>query len=148
VLLVRIVSSVLWTRLQQLEAEVPRLPTRAHSLKTSDPARIQQIELDVQALFAAARDQIERHANIGHYPERARAEVLRAEALSDLRSWSDPRPLDASFFDEHIVRAAEAHFDGVVTDTRRLKIAIALSKACAAFLASHLLEKRGLRTTG
>ena len=109
-----------------------------------DPSRIEQIEREFRALFAQVREMIEKHTNIGDYPELSRLEVLRAEALSDLKSWTDSQPLDSVFFDQHIVEAAEAHDAGRKAATGRLKIAIARSKACSTYLASHLLRARGI----
>jgi hypothetical protein len=63
----------------------------------------------------------------------------------DLRSWRDRDPLDESYFHEHVVKPAEALFEGQSCDTKRLEIAIARSRACCAYLASHLLAIKGFR---
>jgi hypothetical protein len=148
VLLARILCEVLWTRQQQMESEVPLVPLSRSPGRGPDPAKTAMIEMQFQALFASARQLIEKHASIGQYPELARESVLRAEALSDLKSWTDSRSLDASFFDERIMRAAEDTFHGTPTDTTRLQIAVARSRACAAYIASHLLKTKGFRVTG
>ena len=145
VLLAKLVSETIWTYQQRLESVVPMITVGSRFQRVQDPSRIKKIERDLQALFSAACDLIEKHTTIGNYPELSRAEVLRAEALSDLRSWTDSRPLDSGFFDQYIVRAAGSQYAGVTTDTSRLEIAIARSKACAAFLASHLLERNRIR---
>ena len=68
-----------------------------------------------------------------------------AEALSELKSWTDARPLDDSFFEEHVLRAAEALFDGMSADTNRLLVAVARSRACCAYIVSYLLKIKGPR---
>lgn len=145
VLLAQLVSETLWTQQQMLEGEVPMVTVGSRFHRQPDPARIQQIEREFQALFLQAGELIEKHTNIGDYPELSRLEVLRAEALSDLKSWTDSQPLDSAFFDQHIVRAAELHYAGREVETGQLEIAIARSKACAAYLASHLLKAKGLK---
>lgn len=145
VLLARLIAEALWTMQQASEAEVPVIPLHNLLQRGPDPGRIHRIEMEFQALFAAACDLIERHASIGQYGELARPAVLRAEALSDLKSWTDSRSLDGNFFEEHIVRPAEDLFDGVSVNTDRLRIAVGRSRACAAYIASHLLRTRGFR---
>ena len=144
VLLALLVSETIWTHQQRLESEVPMITVGSRFQRVQDPARIKRVERDLQALFSAACDLIEKQTNIGDYPELSRLELLRAEALSDLRSWTDSRSLDSGFFDQHIVRAVEEHYAGMEADTSRLEVAIGRSKACATFLASHLLRARGL----
>jgi hypothetical protein len=74
-----------------------------------------------------------------------RFQLLRAEALSELRSWTDWRPLDDTFFLENVVKSAEAIFDQHECDSTCLNVAAARSRACCAFLVSHLLMTKGLR---
>jgi hypothetical protein len=144
ILLAQFISETLWIHQQRLEREVPMVTIGSRFARLQDPSRIEQVEREFRALFSQARELIEKHTNIGDYPELLRLEVLRAEALSDLKSWTDSQPLDSAFFDQHIVKAAEAHYDGREVDTGRLEIAIARSKACSTYLASHLLKARGL----
>jgi hypothetical protein len=144
VLLVQLVFETLWTHQQRLERAVPMVTVGSRYERKQDPTRIQQIEREFQVIFSQACELIEKQTNIGEYPELSRLEVLRAEALSDLKSWTGSQPLDSAFFDQHVVRAAEAHYAGMRVDTGRLQIAIARSKACATFLASHLLNAKGV----
>ena len=99
-----------------------------------------------RSLFRIARDFVERLAGYGDpVPGMDRFQLLRAEALSELRSWTDWRPLDDAFFLEKVVKPAEAIFDQRECDSTCLKVAVARSRACCAFLVSHLLMTRGLK---
>ena len=98
------------------------------------------------ACSVSHHDTVERLAGYGDpVPGMDRFQHLRAEALSELRSWTDWQPLDDAFFLENVVKAAEALFDQHECDSTRLNVAVARSRACCAFLVSHLLMSRGLR---
>lgn len=146
VLLAKIVCELLWTRQQEDEARVPVVFVQNLFRRAPDSVQIHKIEETYRSLFRIARDFVERLAGYGDpVPGMDRFQHLRAEALSELRSWTDWRPLDDAFFLENVVKAAEALFDQRECDSTRLNVAVARSRACCAFLVSHLLMSRGLR---
>jgi hypothetical protein len=106
---------------------------------------IQGIEERYRRIFGIAREFVERQAGYGDSAREAnRFEVLRTEALSELRSWTDSRPLDDAYFLEYVIKSAEALFDGRECNTTRLKVAVTRSRACCAFIVSYLLKTRGI----
>jgi hypothetical protein len=146
VLLVKVACEILWTYQQQAEAKVPTILVANLFRAAPDPAKIARIEAEYRALFGYAADLVERNAGYGKPPVGMFChQYLRAEALSELRSWTDARPLDERFFMDHIVRPAEALFDGKLADTNILRVAVSRSRACCAYLVSHLLRSKGLK---
>lgn len=146
VLLAKIICELLWRRQQEDEARVPIVFVQNLFRRVPDPAKIREIEGTYCSFFRIARDFIERLAGYGDpIPGWDRFQTLRAEALSELRSWIDSRPLDDAYFLENIVKPAEALFDQRDCDTTRLKVAVTRSRACCAFIVSHLLKEKGLR---
>jgi len=146
IILAKIICELLWTRQQKDEAEVPIVSVQNLFRRAPDPAQIHRIEETYHSLFGVARDFVERLAGYGDpVPGMDRFQLLRAEALSELRSWTDWQPLDDAYFLENIVKTAEALFDQRECDSTCLKVAVARSRACCAFLVSHLLMTRGLR---
>jgi hypothetical protein len=145
ILLAKIICELLWTRQQKDEAEVPVVSVQNLFRRAPDPVQIRRIEETYRGLFRIARDFVERFAGYGEpVPGMDRFHLLRSEALSELRSWTDWQPLDDTYFLENIVKAAEALFDQRECDSTCLKVAVARSRACCAFLVSHLLMTRGL----
>jgi hypothetical protein len=146
VLLAKIVCELLWTRQHEDESKVPIVFARSLFRTVPDPVQIHKIEETYTGLFRIARDFVERLAGYGDpVPGMDRFEILRTEALSELRSWTDSRPLDDTYFMEQIVKPAEALFDQRECDTTRLKVAVTRSRACCAFIVSHLLKTKGNR---
>ena len=146
VLLAKIICELLWIRQQEDEARVPVVFVQNLFRRAPDSVQIHKIEETYCSLFRIARDFVERLAGYGDpVPGMDRFQHLRGEALSELRSWTDWRPLDDAFFLENVVKAAEALFDQHECDSTRLNVAVARSRACCAFLVSHLLMSRGLR---
>lgn len=145
VLMAKMACEVLWTH-QQKEAKVPIIMVADLNRPAPDAAKIARIEAEYRALLGYAADLVERNAGYGKPPiGMTPYQHLRAEALNELRSWTDARPLDERFFVDHIVRPAEALFDGQPADTNILRVAVSRSRACCAFLVSHLLKTKGLR---
>jgi hypothetical protein len=131
VLLAKIACEIL--RTNQREAE-----TKVH------PVEISRIEAEYRAGIEYAAELIEQNAGYGKPPiGMSGEEYLRSEALSELKSWTDARPLDDSFFQENILRPAEALFDGKPANTNRLQVAVSRSRACCAFIVSYLLKLKG-----
>ena len=146
VLLAKVACEVLWTHQQRAEAGVPTIMVRKLFRSAPDPAQIAKIEAEYRALFGYAADLVERNAGYGKPPiGMDYCQHLRAEALSELRSWTDARPLDERFFMDHVVRPAESLFDGLPADPNVLCVAVSRSRACCAYLVSHLLKSKGLR---
>jgi len=146
VLLAKVACEVLWTHQQRAEARVPTIMVRNLFRTAPDPAQIAKIEAEYRALFGYAADLVERNAGYGKPPiGMDYCQHLRAEALSELRSWTDARPLDERFFMDHVVRPAESLFDGLPADPNVLCVAVSRSRACCAYLVSHLLKSKGLR---
>jgi hypothetical protein len=146
VLLARIICELLWTRQQNEEAQVPVVFVRNLFCTAPDPAKISQIEENYRGYFRVARDFVERLVGYGAAaPGKDLIGVLRTEALSELKSWTDYRPLDDGYFLENIVKPAEALFDQRECDSTRLKIAVTRSRACCAFIVSHLLKTKGIK---
>jgi hypothetical protein len=146
VLLAKIICELLWTRQQEDEAKVPIVFVQNLLRRAPDPVQIHKIEETYRSLFRIARDFVERLAGYGDpVPGMDRFQLIRAEALSELRSWTDWRPLDDAFFLEKVVKSAEAIFDQRECDSTHLNVAAARSRACCAFLVSHLLMTKGLR---
>jgi hypothetical protein len=146
VLLAKIICELLWTRQQEDEAKVPIVFVQNFLRRAPDPVQIHNTEEIYRSLFRIARDFVERLAGYGDpVPGMDRFQLLRAEALSELRSWTDWRPLDDTFFLEKVVKSAEAIFDHRECDSTCLNVAAARSRACCAFLVSHLLMTKGLR---
>ena len=146
VLLAKLACEILWTHQQEAEAKVPTVMVVNPYRMAPDPAKIARIEGEYRALFGYAADLVERNAGYGKPPVGMTCyQHLRAEALSELRSWTDARPLDERFFMDYIVRPAEALFDGQPSDTNILRVAVSRSRACCAHLVSHLLRTKGLK---
>jgi hypothetical protein len=146
ILLSRIVCELLWTNQQRAEAKVPTVMMNDLFRRIPDPVQIGKIETEYRALFEYAADLVERNAGYGKPPARMRgSEYLLSEALTELKSWTDARPLDGSFFEEHVLRPAEACFDGKPADTNSLLVAVARSRACCAYIVSYLLKTKGAR---
>ncbi len=145
VLLARIIWEVLLLHLTEEEAAVPVVTERSLFRKIQDPAQIRKIEQKYSQFFRIAADFVERSAGI-FIPGRNTRDALLEEALWELRSWNAPSPLDTAYFHENVVRLAEALFDQQPCDTDQLEIAVSRSSACCAYLVSHLLDKRGVRT--
>jgi hypothetical protein len=111
-----------------------------------DPVQVRGIEETYRGLFRIARDFVERLDGYGDpILGMDRFQTLRAEALSELRSWIDSTPLDDAYFLENIIKPADALFDQRDCDTTHLKVAVTRSRACCAFIVSHLLKEKGLR---
>jgi hypothetical protein len=146
VLLAKIVCEILWTNLREAEAKVPTVLDNKLFRKIRSPLQISRIETEYRALFGHVADLIEQNAGYGKPPTGMSSyQYLRSEALSELKSWTDARPLDDSFFQENILRPAELLFDGEPADTNRLIVAVSRSRACCAFLVSYLLKLKGLK---
>jgi hypothetical protein len=146
VLLAKLVWEILVTHQQYAEANVPTIPANNLFRRVPDPVQISRIETEYRALFGYAADLIEQKAGYGKPPTGMSGyQYLRSEALSELKSWTDARPLDDSFFQENILLPAEALFEGKPADTNRLMIAVSRSRACCAFIVSYLLKFKGLR---
>jgi hypothetical protein len=145
VLLAKIACEILWTSQQRAEAKVPTIMvTNNLSRRAPDPVQIGNIETEYGALFDYASDLIERNTGYGKPPIRMSGyQYLRSEALSELKSWTDARPLDDSFFQENILRPADAHFDGKPAETNTLLVAVARSRACCAYIVSYLFKIKG-----
>jgi hypothetical protein len=145
VLFARIICEVVWTRQHDEEAQVPIVLDHSLFRTAPNPAMIQGIEERYRRIFGIAREFVERQAGYGDSAREAnRFEVLRTEALSELRSWTDSRPLDDAYFLEYVIKSAEALFDGRECNTTRLKVAVTRSRACCAFIVSYLLKTRGI----
>lgn len=71
--------------------------------------------------------------------------ALQREALSGLRSWSDNWPMDEHFFQLCIRDTPEALYVDCDAESRPLRLAVARSPACCAYLAAHLFCKRVFR---
>jgi hypothetical protein len=128
------------------EARVPIVFAQNLFRRVPDQAQLSEIEGTYRSFFRIARDFVERLAGYGDpMPGWDRFQILRAEALSELRSWIDLRPLDDAYFLENVVKPAESLFDKCDCDTTRLKVAVTRSRACCAFIVSHLLKVKGLR---
>ena len=146
VLLAKVVCEILWTNLREAETKVPKVLDNNLLRTVPSPEQIGRIETEYRALFGYAADLIEHNAGYGKPPTGMSSyEYLRSEALSELKSWTDARPLDDSFFEENILRPAVALFDGEPADTNRLMVAVSRSRACCAFIVSYLLKLKGLR---
>ena len=146
VLLAKIACEVLSTNQQRAEAKVPTILLDNPFGRGPDPRQIGRIEAEYRALFEYAADLVEKNAGYGNAPTGMRGQqYLLSEALSELKSWTDARPLDDSFFEENVLRPAEALFDGKPADTHRLLVAVARSRACCAYIVSYLLKLKGPR---
>ena len=111
-----------------------------------DPQQIARIESEYRALFEYAVDLIEKNAGYGKPPAGMNGHrYLLSEALGELKSWTDSRPLDESFFEEHVLRPAESLFNGEPANTDRLMVSVARSRACCAYIVSYLLKLKGPR---
>lgn len=143
VLLARIIWEILSTHRTEEEAAVPVVMERNLFRRAQDPAQVRKIEQKYSQLSGIAADFVERSAGI-FIPGKNTRDALREEALWDLRSWNDPSPLDTSYFREHVVRPAEALFDRQPCNANRLEIAVSRSRACCAYVVSHLLAARGV----
>ncbi len=145
VLLARIVCEVLWIKEREEEALLPIVFTQTLFHRRRDPVALMNLEAKYGRFFGIAATFFQRHA--GYCNQVIGGEdhdALRLAALSELRSWSDPIPLDDMYFHDFIVRPAEALFEQQPCDSTRLKIAIARSPACCAYLVSHLLRVKGI----
>ncbi len=147
VLLAKVIIEILSGHLSSEEAEVPIVMRGNLFRRGPDPAMISAIESKYRSLFAVTRDFIERSAGV-FTPDCKMLDALLLTALSELRSWKDRSPLDEAYFRENVVKPAEAMYHGLLCDTRRLEIAVSRSRACSAYLVSHLLALKGLRSAG
>lgn len=145
VLLAKIICEVLLIHLVEEEATVPVIMERNLFRRVQDPVQIRRIKQKYSPLFGITADFVERSAGV-IIPGRNTRDALLEEALWDLRSWSDPNPLDTAYFHENVVRPAEALFDHLTCNTDRLEIAVSRSSACCAYLVSHLLATKGVHT--
>jgi len=146
VLLARIVCEVLSTSQQRAEAKVPTMLLNNLFSRGPDPQQIARIESEYRALFEYAVDLIEKNAGYGKPPAGMNGHrYLLSEALGELKSWTDSRPLDESFFEEHVLRPAESLFNGEPANTDRLMVSVARSRACCAYIVSYLLKLKGPR---
>jgi hypothetical protein len=146
VLLAKIICELLWSRQQEDEARVPIIFAQNLFRRVPDPVQVRGIEETYRGLFRIARDFVERLDGYGDpILGMDRFQTLRAEALSELRSWIDSTPLDDAYFLENIIKPADALFDQRDCDTTHLKVAVTRSRACCAFIVSHLLKEKGLR---
>ena len=144
VLLARIAYELLSIRLTEEETRVPLVMNGNLFQHVPDPAQVASIASKYRSLYGIVRDFVERCVGV-FAPDMNKSTALLQQALSDLRSWKDRDPLDEAYFREHVVRPAEALFDGLPCETARLQIAVARSRACCAYLASHLLATKGIR---
>ncbi len=137
VLLARIVCELLWTKETEEEAQLPLVYRGSLYKKERDPVALRRLETTYRQLFDIAISFAQRHAAFG--------DDLRMQALDQLRSWSDSNPLDDRYFQNHILRPAEHLFEKTMSDTTRLKVAVARSPACCVYVFCHLLTKYGIR---
>jgi hypothetical protein len=137
VLLARIVCELLWDKETKEEAQIPLVYRGALYKREPDPAALRRSEMKYRQLFDIAISFAQRHAACG--------EELRMEALDQLRSWSDSSPLDDRYFQNNILKSADELFEQPMSDTTRLKVAVARSPACCAYIFCHLLTKHGIR---
>ncbi len=144
VLLARVICEILFSNLAEEEVAVPVIMDGNLFRTASDPAKIQAIEDKYRSLFKITRDFVERSVGV-FTPDSKRFDALLQESLSELRSWKDRSPLDEAYFRENVVKPAEAMNDGQACDTTRLEIAVSRSRACCAYLVSHLLAVKGIR---
>lgn len=144
VLLARIVYEVLSSQLAEEERRIPLILDRSLFRKVQDPLQITALEAKYRSLYRIIRDFVERSSGV-FAPDGKTSEALFQQSLSDLRSWNDRSPLDEAYFREQVIKPAEALFDGQPCDTKRLEIAVARSRACCAYITSHLLAIKGVR---
>ena len=146
ILLAKIACEILWTNQMRAEARVPTMVVNNLFRRAPYPAQISKIEAEYLALFEYAADLIEKHAGYGKPPTGMTGyRHLLSEALSELKSWTDARPLDDSFFQENVINSAEALFDSKSVDTNSLLVAVSRSRACCAYIVSYLLKIKGPR---
>lgn len=146
VLLARIICEVLASNLVEEESTVPVIMDRNLFRRVPDPTQIRAIEEKYLSFSRVVADFVERSAGIFR-PNAAPRDALLREAVWELRSWQDRSPLDQAYFQEYIVRPAEALFDQQPADTKRLEVAVSRSPACCAYLVSHLLATKGMRSS-
>lgn len=144
VLLAKIVCEILFSKQTEDEAAVPRITDGNLFRRMRDPERIRVIEDKYHSLFMITRDFAERSAGV-FTPAGNMSDALLQESLFELRSWNDHNPLDEAYFRENVIRPAEALYDERPHDTTRLEIAVSRSRACCAYLVSHLLAIKGIR---
>lgn len=140
VLFARLIAEILWTTQQE---SVRAVPFVMHGLfhRAADRANIRAIEVECLHVARMIVSFIEASTSV-FAQGRTQFEALRDEALWSLRGWSDRSPLDEAYFRQHVVEPAEELFDQNEPNTKRLKTAVARSRACCAYLASHLLKAR------
>ena len=65
--------------------------------------------------------------------------LLEEAALNDLRSWVDNAPVDGKFFRLCVTEPSDRLFSGEHAELKWLRLAIARSAVCCAFVAAHLV---------
>jgi hypothetical protein len=145
ILVAKCICHVLWSKEREAEGQVPDAQKVSFFHRGREPHLLDRIELEYRQYFEFMIRRIHEYAQCSGRDNRTATDCLRQAALSELRSSSDPNPLDDRYFHEYIVQPAENLFDGISCDTNRLQVAIARSPACCAYIASHLLRVKGIK---
>jgi hypothetical protein len=148
ILLARIVCEMLWSKENEEERQIHVATAHSQFLKRKQRslAAMHSLEGKYRQFFEIAIDFVQQHAAYGGNSNgSSERNPLRAAALTELRSWTDPKPLDDRYFDQNIVRPAEQLFEQEACDTSHLQVAVARSPACCAYLVCHLLRIKGIK---
>jgi hypothetical protein len=144
VLLAKVLADGLLTRYYRGKKSLRRIQKTLFS-KEIDPVEAERhrkdFELRAQLILVALKGSF--GGDIASRPDDLTA--LEKEALSGLRSWSDNRPMDEYFFHQRVRNIAEALFAGLTADSTQLRLAVARSPVCSAYLAAFLFCKNVFR---
>lgn len=70
---------------------------------------------------------------------------LERDAVSDLRSWCDNRPIDDHYFHRYVRDVADMLYHDLTVDSTRLRLALTRSPLCCVYIGSYLFCRNVFR---
>jgi hypothetical protein len=140
VLLAQLLVTYVKEEFTRREELVNFIPVNNFFHKERDPKQIADLRKSTELVVKVMVYRL--HSFAGVPPPSTRPDdlsSLQEAALNDLRSWVDSSPVDSMFFTSCITEPAELLFRGEQAEVKWLRLAIARSAVCCAFLAAHLI---------
>ncbi len=142
VLLAQLVVAAIKEEFDRREKLIPAVSVRSLFHKERDPRKMAELRHSTEFVVRIIFERLHVYAGVLARPVKPDdLSLLHAAALNDLRSWVDSSPVDSMFFKSCVTEPAERWFLGEQPELKWVRLAIARSPACCAFLAAHLLYR-------
>ncbi len=142
VLLAQLLVSIIKTEFTRREKMVKVVPGVDLFHKQRDPKQMAELRKSTELVTKVVIEHLHAYAGVPGPANRPDdLSLLQTAALNGLRSWADKSAVDSKFFKECVAEPADQLFRGENAQTKWLRLTIARSSACCAFLAAHLVYR-------